>query len=690
MEPSQNQHSIDPDFLVPQLSTKLYRTTLSYLKRFYSEKFFEEICRELGMPADFLRADDNWVSVEFGRRFAALVRSKTNDNEVYRKIGRSFFDSENINPIEHQILKAAGPFGFFRMMAASYARTNQACTLTVEHQGLGNYAVTIRALRGTVYSDMVLNTLGALEGLEEFYNLKRFTIRLGAEITPGEEVSEFKLHVDFAASRYFFDLVVLGVSLTVFSAVVGYLIFLWESSAGVKVIPFLTAALFVTLAILMKTRKGLNILKKNVEMYYAKGREKNIQLYEKSELLNWRYREANMLRELSTELVSINDPQKVLQVCLNSLELKFDFRQIALFQVSKKRQRLFLSESRGFNDVRAKIGDVEFVYPNPNAKELFFASILESGESALIVDIPEYRKSILAENRMLIDLLKVNSIVACPIQTQTDKYGLLLVFRTEAQPFLTEEDKFLLEKVANFLALYFDNAANFAKEASLRRIFQQYVPAIVLEEFMQKGGETVLAEPKREEIISVFIDLRDFTSMSEKMSPERVVQIISRYTDFVSEIFSAQGAVIDNIVGDAVVMFFRCGADSAVELHKFMNAIHMLDAKWSELQAGMAQLGLDDFKLGIGAHIGPALVGNVGGSFKRSYTALGDTVNVASRLQSLSKKFPANLGEGHLTVIVSEEILRRLGLGSEMFSEKLRGRDELTHFGNLKKRDSAA
>ena len=95
----------------------------------------------------------------------------------------------------------------------------------------------------------------------------------------------------------------------------------------------------------------------------------------------------------------------------------------------------------------------------------------------------------------------------------------------------------------------------------------------------------------------------------------------------------------------------------------------------------MAQLGLKEFKLGVGAHIGPALVGNVGGSIKRNYTALGDTVNVASRLQSLTKKYPTQLGQGALTVIVSSEILNEIGFaGAELLSEKLRGRDVVATF----------
>lgn len=684
MDTATTHQQIDPDFLRPQLTTKLYRATYNYLKNHYSERLFEQVCDELKIPVSYLLTDENWVSVEFGRKFTALVRAKTGDENIYRKIGESLFKEQNINPLEYHFLKSASPFVFFKLLPRNYKKANLACKLDVTSLGLGRYEISIRALEGTIYSDMVLNTVGVLDGLKHLYNLKGFKIDLDQGVKPGQEISSFKLRVEFAAFQYFFRLLQIVAFVATVGAAVGYLSYVAELWAGFKILPIVTTAAAFAIFLLAKSQRSLLVIMRNVELYYEKARERNLELHEKSEMLDRRFKEANMLRELSTELITIKDPQKVLQVCLNSLQEKFEYSQMALFLVSKRRKKLFLSESRGLNELRGQVGEVEFEFPNPKAKEGFFATILESGDSRLIVDVNDYKKVLNDRNRMLLELLNVSSLVVCPIQTPAEKYGLLVVFGQKGMPALTQDDLVVMEKVSNFLALYFDNAANFEKEANVRKIFQQYVPPIVLEEYLRDGEQVVQTEPKRSEVISVFIDLRDFTSLSEKLSPERVVQIISRYADFVSSIFSKYGAVIDNIVGDAVVMFFPCSSDPRNDVLKLLCALNDLDVKWTELQDSMGQLGLKNFKLGLGAHIGPALVGNVGGSVKRNYTALGDTVNIASRLQTLSKKFQAKLGQGNLTVMVSKETLDRLNYSaSELLSERLRGRDQLTYFVNL-------
>ena len=670
---------INPEFLKPHLSTKLYRSTFNYLKTYYSDKLFEEICRELGIPVSYLISDDNWVSVDFGRRFAELVRQKTNDPYVYRKIGTFFFDPKNINPVEHSFLRTLSPFGLFKSLPRMYKRTNLACALDVRAEAWGHYRIEITALYGTVYSDLVINTLGVLEGLEEFYGLQKVRIDLDREVRPGEEVPKFALTIQFSAARYVLERVVKVLIFAGLGLGLGYLIHILEQVAGLSVLPFMSAAFAILLAFFYSTIKSLAVIKKNIESYYEKGREKNLHLYQKSELLERRYREADLLRALSAELITVSNPRNVLVACLDWLKSNFKFNKTAVFLVAKKRKKLFLAESRGLEELHSKIGEVEFDFPNPNAKEGFFASILERGEKVLIMDVEGYKNTLQPRNQRLVELIGATSMIVCPIQTRDQKYGLLITFREAGQLPLTEQDLSLLEKISNFLALYFDKAANFDRETNLRKIFQQFVPPVVLEQYVKDGIEDVHAlEPQRCEVISIFADLRRFTTISEKMAPERVVQVISLYADFIAGIFAPFGAVIDNIVGDEVVMFFRCSSeDAGKEIRSVFAALEQMDQRWPDLMRSVKSLGLSELDIGVGVHMGSALVGTVGGEIKRNYTALGDVINVASRLQSLSKNHQAGLAEGHLSALVSADVFARAGVGGlDFHSERLRGRDD--------------
>lgn len=685
VESSQQSTYINPEFLKPHLSTKFYRTTFKYLGRFYSEKIFDEICEELKVPRAYLLSDDNWVSVEFGRQFAGLVRLKTHDPYIYQKIGHFFLDESNISAAERQFLRTLSPFGFFKAMARFYKVTNQACLMEIKTQGWGKYHLTVSAIEGTVYSDMAVNTLGVLESLKEFYRLPDFKVDLAEKLEPGQELTSYSVNFEFSAAKYVFEKIWKIFSFIGAGSSIGFVLYHLEIRMGSEVLPVLTTAIVLLIGLLYSSRKSLGVIKANMESYYDKSRDKNFQLYQKSELLDRRYREANLLKSLSSELITVKNSQKVLDVCLDSFQSKFDFQKVALFLVSKKRKKLFLAEGRGLSGLSSFAGQLEFEFPNPNAKEGFFASILERGKSALVLDVEEYKNLLQPKNRMILELVGAGSMVICPIQTQEEKYGLIVIFRDKNQLGLTTTDQFLAEKVCNFLALYLDNAANFEKESNLKTIFQQYVPAVVLEQFLKEGSDSNVAlAPERTEVLSIFIDLRGFTTMSEKLSPEKVVQVISRYTDFISEIFSGHGAIIDNIVGDALVMFFRCSGSGIEEVHNFFDAIQTLNRDWDKLRESLVALGLSDFRLGVGAHIGPALVGTVGGNIKRNYTALGDTVNIASRIESISKKYTSTLGGGSLTVLATDEVFRRIGYNDIVIhSETLRGRDQKSSFSVL-------
>lgn len=672
--------SINPEFLKPHLSTKLYRTTYHYLKHFYSEQIFDEICAEIGMPKEYLLSDDNWVSVDFGRKFAELIRTKTNDPDVYKKIGQFFFSPENINPIEHRILRTLSPFGFVRAIPKLYARANLVCSTIVRPRGLSCYDISIVAKEGTLYSDIAFSTLGIFMGCEQFYKLKDFKITLEQNVSPGDEIENFSLRMEFSAFQYFFSILWKLVMVLAVASGFGYGLYSMEHLFGKHLVPVMTTMMALLTGLLYTKWKSLSVLQNHIEGYYSKGREKNFQLYQKSQLLDRRFRESEVLRNLSAELVTAKDPSEILRLCLNSLETQFAYKKLALFLVSKKRGKLFLAESRGLNHLATKVGQVEFEFPNPNAKELFFASILESGVTARIANVEKYSEILSVHNKRLIETIGVGSMIVSPIQTQNEKYGLLSVFAEKGAVALSEGDQELIEKVCNFLALYLDNSSNFEKEANLRQIFQQYVPSVVLEQYVKLGSDVAAVEPERKQVVSVFIDLRGFTSFTEKLAPEKVIQVVSRYSNFISEIFSYHGAVIDNIVGDEVVMFFNCRGDGVEETQKCFQAIAELNTNWPSLIATMEALGVGEFKIGVGVHTGPALIGSVGGKIKRNYTAMGDTINIASRLQSLSKKFPGRLGGGNMSVLASRTVCERLWLKADFQSEILRGRKSATEF----------
>jgi len=189
------------------------------------------------------------------------------------------------------------------------------------------------------------------------------------------------------------------------------------------------------------------------------------------------------------------------------------------------------------------------------------------------------------------------------------------------------------------------------KERKIRNIFQKYVPRTVIEQFFANPEQMLVGENR---ILAVlFSDVRGFTSISEKMQPEEMVESLNQYFSLMVDIIMNRGGVVDKYIGDAVMAFF--GAPVRREddaLQAALAGLEMLDAV-KDFNVWQERRGRKPFRIGIGINYGYVTVGNIGSERKMDYTVIGDMVNLASRLEGLTKKYRAQL-------IVSESMQRKI------------------------------
>lgn len=201
--------------------------------------------------------------------------------------------------------------------------------------------------------------------------------------------------------------------------------------------------------------------------------------------------------------------------------------------------------------------------------------------------------------------------------------------------------------------------------------FGRYVnPHVVKEWVAREGSEHVGEKAESREITVLFSDIRDFTSLSETRTPEQIVDLLNRYFTLQVEVIFRYNGTIDKFIGDCIMAFWGAPLD---------NKQHALDAvkaavEMSEvLEKFKLELGDQsaDFDVGIGLHSGPAVVGSIGSSERKEFTAIGDTVNLASRIEGLTK--------GVSRILVSKETMLQCGdaLDFEAFgSYKVKGREQ--------------
>jgi adenylate cyclase len=186
--------------------------------------------------------------------------------------------------------------------------------------------------------------------------------------------------------------------------------------------------------------------------------------------------------------------------------------------------------------------------------------------------------------------------------------------------------------VVAFLAWHRDND----ERRFIRQAFSQYVSPAVVDTILRDPGSLRLGGERRT-ITCVFTDLEGFTGFSEGLAPERTALLLNDYLDRVCDLFVAHGATIDKVIGDSVVGFFGAPAPQEDQAMRAVALALELDLLAEEFRAGLAADGVSLGVTRIGVHSGPAIVGNFGGKRFFDYTAIGDTVNTASRLEGANR-----------------------------------------------------
>jgi len=170
-------------------------------------------------------------------------------------------------------------------------------------------------------------------------------------------------------------------------------------------------------------------------------------------------------------------------------------------------------------------------------------------------------------------------------------------------------------------------------------IFGRFLDPRVVQSLVDAGELSRDSKPEAREITILFSDIRGFTTLSETRTPEQVVDLLNRYFTRQVDVIFRHGGTLDKFIGDAVMAFWNAPTPSEGHAEKAVAAaIEMtqaLDDFKRELQAGNE--GLGDFDVGIGLHTGPAVVGFLGSDTRMEYTAIGDTVNLGSRIEGATK-----------------------------------------------------
>jgi adenylate cyclase len=175
-------------------------------------------------------------------------------------------------------------------------------------------------------------------------------------------------------------------------------------------------------------------------------------------------------------------------------------------------------------------------------------------------------------------------------------------------------------------------------EERIRHIFQKYVPGEVIDEVLKAKGEKLLIGKKQTATI-LFSDIRSFTSISERLTAEELVTSLNNYFNVMVSIIIEHKGIIDKFIGDAIMALFGAPVQYDDDpLQAVLTGLTMIDSL-KKFNKNQTSIGKPVFKIGIGLNTGEVVVGNIGSNQKLEYTCIGDAVNLASRLEGLTKVY---------------------------------------------------
>jgi adenylate cyclase len=220
--------------------------------------------------------------------------------------------------------------------------------------------------------------------------------------------------------------------------------------------------------------------------------------------------------------------------------------------------------------------------------------------------------------------------------TESNVHGVLYADRLDPFATFTPDHLELISAVAAQTAVAVETIKahkRLAREEVARANYSRFMPEYVVKQLLDNPDSFRLGGVNQT-ITVLFADIRGFTAFAEREKPEKVVGLLNRYFSAMTEIIFAHGGTLDKYIGDELMAIFGAPTASEEDALNAVKAAVTMQKRMTVLNSELRAEGFGQIAIGIGLHTGEATIGYIGSDRRSEYTAIGDTVNLASRLQS--------------------------------------------------------
>lgn len=616
-------------------NVKIMRVYVAYLKEkcLWPDEKIEQLFDRCNCDITFLDAEDNWFGQDLADRFQENIQKMTGDREIAYKVG-SYGFSAYARGISGRLIQGfVTPQTIFQNIgknSMAYSRGAVLVPVSVTSQAAVLRCSPVGGCDEKSYQ--CLNRKGMLESIPYFFGCKESRISENKCIHRGDKYCEYLIE---------WKNLTLFPKLAVTTAVGGsglVAAFLTTHSPLFSLAAGAGMGLLSEFWLLRHTAKSLRDLIQ----------EKDKALQESLRIFNRRYVESALKQNL---IFSAFQSLSLEELCRKTAEtakdiLKFD--RVLIMLADKERNVLKTVATSGFEGNLKEIVEMAEFNIVPGNTTGFIISVYNTGEPLFLRNIHNKMGKLSPRSQQLLKLLGTKAFIAVPIVTSDKSVGVMAVENLDESRPLINDDMNILLDIANLMGLIIPNVKNFIaikkseklaksleeQERHLRQIFQKFIPGEAVSRLQHYGSEFLTVQKRMVDVM--FVDIVGFTSFSETMPPEEVADILNIYIDEIQETVDLYGGRINKIIGDGLLIYFEdLGPNSIRAGYAILRACAVINQR-------LTAKGYPFVAIGVGAHRGICSIGYIGTKERLDYTLIGDTVNVASRIEGYTRKTGPN------------------------------------------------
>jgi adenylate cyclase len=348
-------------------------------------------------------------------------------------------------------------------------------------------------------------------------------------------------------------------------------------------------------------------------------------------------RDLETLAAVSVQINSTLELEPLFEIVLAALDGALGFEYSMIFLASPEAKGLELRAARGYED--AQIGVPVRLGLGPIGISAKRRRVLR------MANIKQRRRYMATANRarstgqitQLPGLPEADAQIVIPLVVKDRLVGALSVESTRADAYDALDER-LVSIIANLTASALENAQAYERQRALTVAYERFVPKEFLD-FLEREHITAvqLGDQVALEMSILFSDIRSFTTLSEQMTPKENFDFLNDYLRAVAPAIKKNHGFIDKYIGDAIMALFAGSADHAV------NAASEMRSRLEHFNSGRMAAGDQPIAIGVGLHTGRLMLGTIGHHDRMETTVIADSVNLAARVEGLTKRYGASV-----------------------------------------------